>query len=80
MNAFLGITRRVGGGWVGGREGGKEGVREGGGEGGREGGERREGMRGVMDEGGREGSHFQAVQFEAYYFKYRLVMKLDCVY
>ena len=74
MNAFLGITRRVGGGWVGGREGGKEGVREGGreGKGGREGG--------VMDEGGKEGSHFQAVQFEAYYFKYRLVMKLDCVY
>ena len=43
MNAFLGIMRRVGGGWVG--------EREGGGEGGREGGEGREGMR----EGGSDG-------------------------
>ena len=33
-----------------------------------------------MTEGGREGSHSQAVQFEACYCKYRLVMKLDCVY
>ena len=33
-----------------------------------------------MKEGGREGSHSQAVQFEACYCKYKLVMELNRVY
>ena len=34
-----------------------------------------------MKDGGREGSHSQAVQFEACYCKYKLVMKLKpCIF